>query len=109
MQVSPCRAPNAGLLTGGAMSAYSAMLLWGALSDEPPDDICSMHNSTGSNGLRVRSPQLIALRLSSLCPAMLLSCIVFENFLHACLWGPEQSNPGKQWIVIDFITELSMQ
>ena len=55
MQVSPCRAPNAGLLTASAMFSYSAMLLWGALSDEPPDDLCSMHNSTGSNGLKVRS------------------------------------------------------
>ena len=55
MQVSPCRAPNAGLLTAGAMFAYSAMLLWGALSDEPPDDLCSMHNSSGSNDLKVRS------------------------------------------------------
>ena len=55
MQVSPCRAPNAGLLTAGAMFAYGAMLLWGALSDEPPDDLCSMHNNTGSNGLKVCS------------------------------------------------------
>ena len=55
MQVSPCRAPNVGLLTAGAMFAYSAMLLWGALSDEPPDDLCSMHNNTGSNGLKVPS------------------------------------------------------
>ena len=81
MQVSPCRAPNAGLLTAGAMFAYSAMLLWGALSDEPPDDVCSMHNSTGSNGLRVLPFSLCTLGRCAVSPnyAVRLHMFLPEN------------------------------
>ena len=54
-QVTPCRSGNAGLLTSGAVFAYSAMLLWGALSSEPVDDVCVLHSGTGNTGLRVRA------------------------------------------------------
>ena len=52
-QVTPCRAGNAGLLTSGAVFAYTAMLLWGALSSEPVDGVCVLHSGTGNIGLRV--------------------------------------------------------
>lgn len=56
-QVAPCRAPNAGLLTAGAVFAYSAMLLWGALASEPLDGACVPHSTAGSSSLKARNGQ----------------------------------------------------
>ncbi|KAK9845928.1 hypothetical protein WJX81_006178 [Elliptochloris bilobata] len=53
LSITPCRAPNAGLLTAGTVFAYSTMLLWGALSSEPVDGTCVLHSGTGSNGLKI--------------------------------------------------------
>jgi len=68
-QVAPCRAPNAGLLTAGAVFAYSVMLLWGALASEPPDGLCILHSGAGGSGLKARIPFGARARRAGRCPA----------------------------------------
>ena len=53
--MSPWRPETAGLLTCGAVLAYMAYLVWAALSTEPTPARCVRFETTGDNGIKVRT------------------------------------------------------
>ena len=56
VSVSPWRVENAGLLTSGAVFAYTAWILWSALTSEPDTYHCVFANDTVAGNAAVKVP-----------------------------------------------------
>ena len=56
VSVSPWRVENAGLLTSGAVFAYTAWILWSALTSEPDTYHCVFGNDTVTGNAAVKVP-----------------------------------------------------